>query len=213
MNLVPLAIQGGMALGGSLLGNKLSKAKSTPLEQGVLNNAQNIQGQTATAGTNLLNQGQQGAQAPMNYWSSILSGNRGGITSALGPELMRLGEGYNAASKTSASLNPRGGPSSTFLAEQPWQQQRDTTTLLQGARPQAATSLFDAANRTIGQGANLLQSSTAAGRSILDQQQNLRQLEAQRGGAIGQGLFSLIQKYGPQLDEYFKNKSVPKLSF
>jgi len=89
-----------------------------------------------------------------------------------------MGEGYNAASKTSASLNPRGGPSSSFLAEQPWQQQRDTTSLLQSARPQAATSLFDASNRLMGQGANAISMSTSAGRNILDQQQNLRELEA-----------------------------------
>lgn len=202
--LAPLAIQGGMAVGGSLLGNRLGRAKPTGAEQSVLDTGQAAQKTGLQTGTSLLGQGAQGAQAPMNYWSSILSGNRGGITSALGPELMRLGEGYGAASRTSAALNPRGGPSSTFLAEQPWQQQRDTTTLLQGARPQAATSLFDAANRLIGQGANSIQMATSAGRNILDQQQNLRELEAKRGTAIGSGLFSLIQKYGPQIDALLK---------
>lgn len=202
----PLVAKAGMTVGGSLLGSLLGKAKPTKDETGVLQNAQATQKFGLQTGQNLIGQGTQGAQAPMNYWSSILSGNRSGITSALGPELMRLGEGYSAASRNSAALNPRGGPSSTFMGELPWQQQRDTTTLLQGARPQAAASLFDSANRLMSQGANAISMSTAAGRNILDQQENLRRTSESRGQQIGAGLFDLIRNYGPQIDQWFKSK-------
>lgn len=202
--LIPLAIQGGMALGGAYLGNKLSKVKPTANEQGVLNTASQAQATGIQGGTNLLNQGQAGTQSPMNYWASILSGNKAGITSALGPELFDIQQGYQTAGQNSAALNPRGGPSSSFLAEQPWSQARDVSSLMQKARPQAASSLFSGGNSLLSQGAGLINMSTAAGRTIMDSEQERRRIEAERGTAMGKGIFDMLQRYGPQITELFK---------
>lgn len=202
----PAIIKGGIGIGSSLLGNLLGRAKPSAKENSVLNNAEAVQNTGLTQGKSLLDQGGAATQQPVNYWASLLSGNRGGITSAMGPELLRMGEGYQAAGRTSAALNPRGGPSSDFLSQLPFQQQRDVTSLLQGVRPEAAKSLFGAGNSLLSHGANLLTASTSAGKSILEQQQNMRELEAQRGGAIGKGIFDILQKYGPQIDDWFKSR-------
>lgn len=218
--LIPIAIKAGLGIGSSLLGNKLSKSKPSAMEQNVLNQnaeAQKLGLDTAktntTAAQNLISMGTGSYQPVLNYWSSILSGNRGAVTGAMAPEISRIGEGYKTATNTSAALNPRGGPSTSFLSELPFQQQRDVTSLLQTARPAAATNLFQTGQGVAQTGTNLfsnatnaLYGSTAAGRDILNQQQRQKEMEAERGKAIGGGLFDLIQKYGfPALDKLLKS--------
>lgn len=215
-----LALRGGIAAGSALAGNALSKSGSKPtaLESPVL--AQDaaaqktglaIGNQTTPAAQNLIGMGSQAYQPVLNYWSSILSGNRGAMTSALAPEISRIGQGYQAAGQTSTALNPRGGPSAEFNAELPYAQQRDVTTLLQGARPQAATGLLNAGQQATSAGSSLLSNavnaiygSTAAGRDILNQQQNTKEAEAKRSASIGKGLFDLMQKYGPDISSILK---------
>lgn len=212
-SLIPL----GASLGSSLIGGLFNSGVNSA-EKNVLNaNANSIkQGQGLASslipqGNNLIGMGAAGLSAPMNYYSSILSNNRGGIASALAPEISRIGQGYNTASQASASLNPRSGPGASFLADLPFQQQRDVSTLLQQARPAAAQGLgqlgsaaLSGGSNVLGQATNALYGSTAAGNSILQQQQNLRQFNAQRGQQIGGGLFSMFQQYGlPALTKSF----------
>lgn len=203
-------IGGGASIGSSLLGAKLSKANPTPAEQNVLNlqaqgmrQGQGLANAIAPQGQSLIGMGSAGYQPVLNYWSSLLSGNRGQMTSAMAPEIQRIGEGYQTAGQTSAALMPRGGPSASFLSELPFQQQRDVSSLLQTARPAAAQGLFQTAQGAtgagggiLGQAVNAMYGSTAAGRDILQQQQNMRQLEQQRGQSVGAGLFDMFQKYG-----------------
>lgn len=227
--LIGPAVKGATALGSSLLGSKLAKANPTQPEQKVLGQdaqAQQLGLDTANStipnAQNLIGMGSAAYQPVLNYWSSILSGNRNAVTSAMGPEISRIGQGYNAAANTSAALNPRGGPSTSFLSELPFTQQRDVTSLLQQARPTAATNLFNTGQGITQTGSNLLNTainsiygSTAAGRDILNSSENMRKLEAERGKAIGSGLFDVISKYGsPAIDEILKKANIgnkPKL--
>lgn len=219
---LPMIAKAGAMAGGSLLANKLSKAKPTTPESTVL--SQDAESQklgldtaksTLPGAQNLIGMGSGAFQPVLNYWSSILSGDRGKMTSAMAPEISRIGEGYKTAGETSAALNPRGGPSASFLSELPFSQQRDVTSLLQGARPAAATGLLNAGTQTTNAGSSLLTNainaiygSTAAGRDILNQQQNQKELEATRGKSIGAGLFDLIQKYGfPAIDKILGPKA------
>lgn len=216
---LPAIAKGAAGIGAGILGNKLSKAKPTEQEQNVLNlntQAQQLGLDTAKStlpqANNLISMGTNTMQPVLNYWASILSGGRGAATGAMAPELLRIGEGYRTASNTSAALSPRGGPSATFMSELPFQQQRDVSSLLQTARPQAATNLFQAGQGTAQTGGNILSNavsalygSTAAGREILSTQANLRALEAERGKSMGAGIFDIMQRYGfPEIDKIFK---------
>lgn len=218
--LAPLAIKAGAMIGSSLLANKLSKSKPTKTEQTVLDQTGKAQSlgltnaqSTTTAANNLIGMGTQTYQPVINYWSSILSGNRGLATSALAPEILRIGEGYDAAARTSTALSPRSGPTASFLAEQPFQRQRDVSTLMQTARPQAATSLLGAGRDITSAGTGLLSgatnsllASTAAGREILNSEEARRKIEAENGRSMGAGLFDIIRKYGfPAIDKIFKS--------
>src|SRR5689334_2225188 len=117
---IPAIIGAGASIGSSLIGSKLGNVNPTPAEQTALNLTSQAQKTGINAGTGLLGMGQSTIQQPLNYWSSILSGNRGAITSAMAPEISRIGQGYNQAATTSAALNPRGGPSASFLSQLPF---------------------------------------------------------------------------------------------
>ena len=227
--LIPILAPLGAQLGTAALGNKLAGGpQTTPLQDQVFQQqlaAGKLGMQTAQQllpqGQNLLTMGAQQMQSPMNYWSSILSGNRGLATSAMAPEISRIGQGYQTAANTSAALMPRGGPSAAFMSELPFSQQRDVSSLLQSARPQAAGSLLGAAQNLGGLGSSLLGSgisalygATQAGRDIIDQQQKAQEAAAERGEKMGQGLFGLVNQYGmPVLDKWLKGlgKNAPNI--
>ena len=202
--LAPLGISMAGSVGSSLLGGALGKASPTPMEQNVLAKDQATQNLQYGTGQNLIGMGTGAVQQPLNYWANILSGNKGLATSALAPDISRIGQGYQQAASTSAALMPRGGPRADVLANMPFQQQRDVSTLFQQARPQAASQLGQLGSGLIGQGTNALYASTAAGRDILQQQEALRQTEAERGKGVGAGLFSQFQQFGlPAIKQKF----------
>src|SRR5215471_5378221 len=210
-DLAKLGVGAGATLGAGALGNLIAGGpQTTPLQNQVFQQqlaagrlGMGAAQQLLPQGQNLLTMGAQQMQSPMNYWSSILSGNRGLATSALAPEISRIGQGYQTAANTSAALSPRGGPSAAFMSELPFSQQRDVSSLLQTARPQAAGSLLGAAQNLGGLGSSLLGSgisalygATQAGRDIIDQQQKAQEAAAERGEKMGQGLFGLVNQYG-----------------
>lgn len=217
----PALIKGGLALGGSLLGSKLAKSKPSPNEtlatnqtleanklgldtgRSLLPESQALR----TKGAGLLDSATQMAYPTANYWSTLLSGNRAGMTSLLAPELNRQAEGYRSAAQTSSTLTPRGGPRADILSDQPYQQQRDASTLFQTLRPQAASGLLDTSKTIAGYGGQ----STSAGlnlfnqamdaitggqygrNSILNNELQRRQMDRQSGAGIGGLLFDLIK--------------------
>ena len=189
---IPEIISAGASIGSSLLGSKLAKSKASPLEQQQLERA-NVAGERGQQiSSNLYDMGLPATQQPMNYWSSILSGDRSKMTSALAPEINRIGEGYQAASQASAALNPRGGPTPDFLANAPYQQQRDVSTLMQQARPGAATQLAGTGTNLLANAINALYGSTAAGRDVLNFEQQRRARDRDAGGKIGQSIFDMF---------------------
>lgn len=210
--LLPAIIGGGAAVGSTVLGAKLAKSKPSPLEQQTLEQTQQAQQRGSELSRNLFDLGQPSTQAPMNYWASLLRGNRSGMTSALAPEVQRIGEGYKTAAQTSAALQPRGGPTPTFLAEAPYQQQRDVSTLFQQARPQAAEQLASSGSNLIANAINALYGTTAAGRDILGFEQRRREQERAAGKDIGSGIYELFYPskgqpgLGSILGDIFKTK-------
>lgn len=178
--------------GSTLLGSKLAKSKPSPLEQQQVERA-NVAGERGQAiSGNLFDMGMPATQQPLDYWASILSGDRSKATSALAPEINRIGEGYQTAAQTSAALSPRGGPTPDFLAEAPYQQQRDVSTLFQQARPDAAKQLAGSGSNLLANAINALYGSTAAGRDVLNFEQQRRTRDREAGTSIGKSIFDIF---------------------
>lgn len=191
--LLPHLIGAGATLGAGAIGSKLlAKSKPSLLEQQQLGRA-NIAGERGMAiSQNLFDLGLPAVTQPLSYWSSILSGDRSRMTSALGPELSRIGEGYRTAAQTSAALNPRGGPTPDFLSEVPYRQQRDVSTLFQQSRPQAAQELAGSGSNLLANAINSLYGSTIAGRDVLNFEQQRRERERRGGESLGQMIFDIF---------------------
>lgn len=201
--LAPLAISAGGSIVSSLLGSKLAGGPNAQQQQAT-QGLQQAQQQGAQSSKSLLGMGTGALQQPINYWSSLLSGNRGQMTAALAPDINKINEGYTANRQAAAQLTPRGGGRASLLQGLPYAQQRDITTLFQQARPMAAQSMAGAGANLLGQSTGMLQASTSAGRDILAAQEAERQRQAQQGKSIGGGLFSMFQQYGmPALEGKF----------
>lgn len=136
----------------------------------------------------------------IDYWSRLLGGDRSSITSLLSPELTRIGEGYNTARRTLFSLAPRGGGTSSLMAELPFAQQRDVSNLFATARPTAASNLLDVSRTTGALGTGLFDSTLSAlsgsqrgASSALDALLQRRQQNIGIGEAVGKGIFSIVK--------------------
>ena len=196
---LPHIIGAASTIGAGALGSKLSKSKPSPLEQQQLDRsskeadlslAERQRGSEMSR--NLFDMGQPAVQQPLNYWASILSGDRSRMTSAMGPELSRIGEGYQQAGQTLAALNPRGGPTPDFLSQQPYNQQRDVSTMFQQARPQAAQQSASTGSNLLANAINSLYGSTAGGQAVLNFEQQRRQRDREAGASIGGSIYDIF---------------------
>lgn len=210
----------GAGVASSLIGSKLGKSSRSPLEESIIRQQTEANELGMKTGRELLTEGaadrergrgllQTGinsAYPAINYWSTLLAGNRAGMTSLLSPELNRISQGYNTARQTNAALQPRGGPRADILAEQPFQQQRDVSNLFSTVRPMAASNLLDtsrfvtdASERSMASGSSLLTNalnsifSGQGGRGmLLSSELDRRAGDRESGRNIGSTLFDLL---------------------
>jgi hypothetical protein len=130
----------------------------------------------------------------IDYWSRILSGNRGAAMSALAPEITKMGDQNTAEMRAASELMPRTGGRASLLQMQPFQNMRGVQSLFQSLRPQAATTMGNLGNNLMSNSLNALNAGTSAGRSIMDYQLQ-KQLQDRMLG----------QTMGPSLMDAFKN--------
>lgn len=110
----------------------------------------------------LLDEGTSTLKGPLDYWKTLLSGDRGGIASLLGPELDAIG-GRDAAARSSFSqFAPRGTSMGSRLGELNQTTQGDINRNFLSARPQAAEQLSQLAQLLFGTGTGLFNASTGA---------------------------------------------------
>lgn len=190
--LLPAIIGAGATVGSTVIGSKLAKSKPSTLEQQQLDLATEASKRGSEMSKNLFDMGMPATRQPIDYWSSILSGDRSKMASAMGPELSRIGEGYQQAGQTSAALMPRGGPTPDFLSQQPYNQQRDVSTMFQQQRPGAAQQLAGSGSNLLANAINALYGSTAAGRDVLNYEQARRERDRAAGAGIGKTIYDIF---------------------
>lgn len=187
----PLAKWGiGMAAGG--LGSKLFGG--TPqASQSAINTLS--QGMQAGYNTSNMLSGLAGKSfnPVVDYWSRILSGNRGAAMSALSPEITRMGDQNAAEMRTASELMPRTGGRATLMQQMPFQNTRNIQSLFQTLRPQAAGQLGQLGGTLMSNATNALNASTNAGRSIMDYQAEKSKADRALGQGMGSGLFDLLK--------------------
>jgi hypothetical protein len=128
----------------------------------------------------------------MDYWSRILSGNRGAAMSALAPEIARMGSQNTAEMKAASELMPRTGGRATMMQQMPFQNMQNVQSMFQSLRPTAAGQLGTLGGTLQANATNALNASTNAGRSIMDEELARQKASREAGGAFGGGLFDVL---------------------
>lgn len=201
-----------VGVGASLLGNWLNSRQSAEQKQanqGLLSNMQQGQ-QTANTlqpyGTGFLNTAQQGIGSSMDYWSKLLSGNRGEMMSAMAPEVNRINAGYDQNKRSLLQFAPRGGGQAGMLASAPYKEQQDINSLFQTLRPQAAQQMGNLGlqagglgNQTFSNLLNALAGSSGAASSILSKGQTQQMINNQAGQQWGNMGYQLGSSLAPWL--------------
>ena len=174
---IPLIAQGAGALFGGMFGSKPSSQMSAAM--GPMQQAQNLGIQNAQSlmpqGQNLMTNAAQAMNPVLNYYSRLLSGDRGAMTQVLAPQLNQIGQAYQAQQNAQNQLMPRGGGRAGLMSQLPYAQTQNMLNLFQNARSGAAQGLSGAAGQIgqlgsslIGSANNSLMASTSAGRDLLN---------------------------------------------
>ena len=131
----------------------------------------------------------------VDYWSRILSGNRGAAMSALSPEIARMGDQNTAEMKAASELMPRTGGRATMMQQMPFQQGQNIQSLFHSLRPQGAMQLGQLGGTLQSNATNSLMASTYAGRTLVDEELARAQASREAGSGFGKGLFDTLSKF------------------
>lgn len=196
-------IGGGTAIGSTLLSNK-SASNAAKKNAAVVDPL--IQQQATASKFNLegaktdLPAARSALQGPLAFWKGILSGDRGAMSSVLGPENDVIAGRDALATRNLSEFAPRGGRRTLMLGDQPFQTATDYNRSLLSLRPQAADKQV-----TIGQilaqlGLGESSAATGAANSGINgalQQQGLdlsrSQSTSQAMSGLGEGIGALLQ--------------------
>jgi hypothetical protein len=156
---------------------------------------QALLGRTTPAGDAYLKQSQEAIQPSIDYYSSLLRGNRGDIQNTLAPELNRIASQYRGAYQTAREQMGRGGMSAAQASNLPFQQAGAENNLIFGARPQAAQALAAMGPSLGSLGLNAYGLSSNIQNNVANQGMMARQYQDQQNAALGQGLWNTYQSY------------------
>lgn len=136
----------------------------------------------------LLDSAISNVQKPIDYWSTLLSGDRGAMSALLGPELDAISARDAANRNAIFQFSPRGTAMSSRLGELDRNTASDINRSFLQVRPQAAQQLADLAQLLFGSGTALFNASTGASGNALGNLLQNRQLNLSERGMRTQGL-------------------------
>jgi hypothetical protein len=195
---LPAIIGAGGAIGGALLSGPSKQQKQTltgqqQLDQQLTENAK----QGSQLATQFSSMATPALNNAMNYWSTLLNGDRTAMSSVLGPEVSQIGQGIANATNTTSQFAPRGGARTTALAGLPFQQASTVGNLYSTLRPAAASAVGEVGLSTAGLASSFLGNSTSAAGTgansylgLVSALEGLRQNQMNTGANIGSSLYT-----------------------
>jgi hypothetical protein len=186
MPAIPALITAGSYLGGQFMANRAAKSaqqaamQRTPEELGL------IRSQTATSdalrkqGGEMFKTAMPGVQSSLNYYQTLLNGNRAARTNAVAPEMGDQAQAFSG-SEGAIKRNLTGGERDQALAENARQRASSISRLTTGVRPMAAAGIAGLAPGIVSQGTGAEGNSADIVGSLLGNETNNRQ----QGNAYG----------------------------
>lgn len=196
--LLPAIIGAGGAIGGALLSRPSGAQNRAMNAQSALDAqmAQNAQ-QEAQLGGQWAGMATPALQNSLNYWQTLLSGDRTAMSQALGPEIQQYSQGQQNALTNMSQFAPRSGARATMIGEMPFQSAQTIGNMFASLRPQAAQQV-GALGSTLGSMATSAYGGSNAGAqgaannymSLVAMQEALRQNQMNNAAGIGRNLYS-----------------------
>ena len=151
-------------------------------------------------GQETFNTGQRGYAAgvqdfgpALDYWNSILSGNKSQMESAIAPEKNDILSQYRAKRKQLAASGSRSGGTNEAVAQSEFSQAGDVASLLQKLRPQAAAGESEIAGKIAQLGLGESEMGSQQWMAALQAATNLSQQGVEKRGQ-DIGIFSTLAK-------------------
>lgn len=148
----------------------------------------------------LLKQATSTLQGPLDFWNTLLKGDRTAQSAMLGPELDSIAQRDQAGRSAASQFSPRGTGLGNRLGELSQGTQSDINRAFLSLRPQAADQVGQMAQLLYGVGTNLFNASTGASGNALQsllgqrsgdlQSQQLRMQGNQNIFKLASGLFT-----------------------
>ncbi len=201
----PAVAAAGIGAGGSILGGLLGNRKSQ--QQTDLENAQteNAKSQSALAklmaqqSSSSYNLGSPAYGHALNYYSTLLNGNKAAVSQAIAPQVGQLSDTYRGAQRGLEQSGVQGPGRDYALGELNRQRAGQIGQLSVGVQPNAAASLGQLGLSGMGQGTGaaatsggLFNGSSGAYQSLLNSLLGQNQLNYQNAFGQGNSLASLL---------------------
>ncbi len=198
MSWVNVAI-GVVGIGAGLYSSNKANQTAKDANKKALKTQEDILKQTAPYGTNFLQYSKNAAIPSLNYYQSLMSGDKYRTQEALAPELNAIAQKYRGSVSAARGLYPRGGMSAAKASELPLQASGEQANLLMGSRANAADKLSQLSGMygSLGLNAYGLQSSVGSNlfQSGLQARQDQYARDQQTGAGIYQGLQGIMNGY------------------
>ena len=186
----PLVIS---ALGAVYAGHEANKQRQLQHDQ--MKKQEELLKPAAESGKLYTQQAQSAIGPTLNYYTTLLSGNRSAMQEAMAPELNSIAKSYAGSAAATRGLYPRGGTSPSAAGNLRYQELGDINNTLYKARPMAANALGSLGTNLAGLGYQGLGLSAGISSNIFNQGMQARQQQFGEGQAAGQGLFNAYQAY------------------
>lgn len=157
MPAIPAIISGGAAIGSSLIGGMMGKKaastamEKTPQELAAFDANTKLAGQQTRQGNEMFNTAMPAVRNSLNYYGTLLGGNRAARVGAVAPEAESVSGAYEGANKAIGRSYISGGVKDQALAENARAKAGQIARLTTGVRPMAAQGMAQIAGSLIPQ--------------------------------------------------------------
>lgn len=130
------------------------------------------------------------------YYGPLLKGDRQQMLESVAPEVNSILSQYDTAKRAVSEFSPRGGGRTATLADLPFRQAGDITTLLQRVRPESAKGMTDISQTKAALSGSFFPRGTSAAAQLLQNELQRRGMSfdqsMQQGAAMAEAIIGLL---------------------
>ncbi len=189
--LIPAIIGAGGAIGGGLLARSAAKKSARQLDP-LIAQQKEAAGFALGEAKQTLTGARETLAGPLDFWKTILGGDRQEMLSALAPEVNTIVSQYDTARRNITNLAPRGGGRSAIQAESRFEEANVIQRLLQESRRRAATEVSAIGGQLTALGAAELGAATGTTTNLINSLLAKREQDIGTSSSIGAGIGDIL---------------------